>query len=189
MKLFQVIVGAMVTNLVSTGHQGGSYGDAAGLPTSYGVPSAGYGGGVGGYDGAAGNGNGGGYDNSVGYDNNGGGGYAGGAQGGNGYGGVKSYDEQPKAYQFGYAVRDRASGNDYGRHEASDGNVVQGEYRVQLPDGRLQIVTYTADWRNGFRADVRYEGEARYPDGIQQQQQQQQAGAGRPVYGPPGYHQ
>ncbi|MPC12260.1 hypothetical protein E2C01_004942 [Portunus trituberculatus] len=28
---------------------------------------------------------------------------------------------------------------------------VQGEYRVQLPDGRLQVVTYTADGERGFR--------------------------------------
>jgi hypothetical protein len=33
-----------------------------------------------------------------------------------------------------------------------------------LPDGRTQIVTYTADWRTGFHADVRYEGVAQFPD-------------------------
>merc|ERR1739844_704910 len=38
--------------------------------------------------------------------------------------------------------------------------VVQGEYRVELPDGRVQIVSYHADHENGFIADVRYEGEA-----------------------------
>lgn len=72
---------------------------------------------------------------------------------------------QPKSYQFGYAVRDYASGNDYNRHETSDGNTIQGEYRVQLPDGRTQIVTYIADWKNGYRANVRYEGEAYHPTG------------------------
>lgn len=47
----------------------------------------------------------------------------------------------------------------------SDGNVVKGEYRVLLPDGRTQIVTYYADWQTGFHADVRYEGTAHYPEG------------------------
>ena len=37
---------------------------------------------------------------------------------------------------------------------------VTGEYRVELPDGRVQIVSYHADHENGFIADVRYEGEA-----------------------------
>ena len=30
---------------------------------------------------------------------------------------------------------------------------------VELPDGRVQIVSYHADHENGFIADVRYEGE------------------------------
>lgn len=71
---------------------------------------------------------------------------------------------QPKSYEFGYAIKDAATGNDFGRRETSDGETVRGEYRVQLPDGRTQIVTYTADWRTGFHADVRYEGTATYPD-------------------------
>ena len=36
-------------------------------------------------------------------------------------------------------MKDAKSGNDYDRREVSDGNVVRGEYRVQLPDGRTQI--------------------------------------------------
>lgn len=71
---------------------------------------------------------------------------------------------QPQAYEFGYTVKDQATGNDFGRRESSDGETVRGEYRVQLPDGRTQIVTYHADWRTGFHADVRYEGTANYPD-------------------------
>merc|ERR1712027_24457 len=53
----------------------------------------------------------------------------------------------------------------YGRHFAKtesqdEHGVVKGEYRVELPDGRVQIVSYHADHDNGFIADVRYEGEA-----------------------------
>ncbi|XP_054009544.1 pro-resilin-like [Hylaeus anthracinus] len=91
--------------------------------------------------------------------------------GGNNFGDHHHYDngndndyDQPMSYEFGYAVKDQATGNDFGRRETSDGETVRGEYRVQLPDGRTQIVTYTADWRTGFHADVRYEGTASYPD-------------------------
>ncbi|XP_067209104.1 pro-resilin-like isoform X2 [Linepithema humile] len=100
-----------------------------------------------------------------------GGNYHGTQGGGNGFGGHydghdnQDYaDNEPKAYEFGYSVKDQATGNDFGRRESSDGETVRGEYRVQLPDGRTQIVTYTADWRTGFHADVRYEGTATYPD-------------------------
>ena len=40
---------------------------------------------------------------------------------------------------------------------------LSGEYRVALPDGRTQIVTYKADHYGGFVADVKYEGTAVYP--------------------------
>merc|ERR1712012_191784 len=67
---------------------------------------------------------------------------------------------QPFAYQYG--VKDDYSGASFDKSETQDdyGNVA-GEYRVQLPDGRTQIVSYTADHENGYQAEVRYEGEAR----------------------------
>jgi len=37
-------------------------------------------------------------------------------------------------YNFAYAVKD-FYGNDYNREETSDGNVVNGQYKVLLPDG------------------------------------------------------
>ncbi|XP_050315780.1 pro-resilin-like [Anthonomus grandis grandis] len=82
--------------------------------------------------------------------------------GGHGMGGGKGYEE-PQAYEFGYRVKDDYSGSSFHQKEASDGSQVRGEYRVQLPDGRTQIVTYYADWQTGFHADVKYEGQATYP--------------------------
>ncbi|XP_037775305.1 cuticle protein 16.5-like [Penaeus monodon] len=67
-------------------------------------------------------------------------------------------------FNFAYDVRDEYTGNDYAHKADSDGAVVNGEYRVLLPDGRTQIVTYTADHVAGYLAEVAYEGEARYPE-------------------------
>ncbi|KAL6267464.1 hypothetical protein P5V15_000540 [Pogonomyrmex californicus] len=71
----------------------------------------------------------------------------------------------PQPYSFQYEVVDPPSGNDYSQRESSDGNVVQGEYRVLLPDSRTQIVRYMADDVNGYNAEVQYEGQAQYPRG------------------------
>jgi hypothetical protein len=38
---------------------------------------------------------------------------------------------------------------------------LQGEYTVDLPDGRVQVVSYVADHDKGFMADVKYVGGAR----------------------------
>lgn len=61
-------------------------------------------------------------------------------------------------YDFNYVVKDDYYGTDYAHNAISDGDQVKGEYRVQLPDGRLQIVKYVADWKTGFHADVSYQG-------------------------------
>ncbi|XP_076059588.1 uncharacterized protein LOC143036225 [Oratosquilla oratoria] len=70
----------------------------------------------------------------------------------------------PAKYDFNYAVKDDYSGNDFGHQEARDGYDTQGSYYVQLPDGRLQKVSYTVNGDSGFVADVTYEGEAQYPE-------------------------
>ena len=63
-----------------------------------------------------------------------------------------------------YTSQDSYSGADFAKKEVQNPDgVVTGEYRVALPDGRIQIVTYTADHYNGYVADVRYEGAAAYP--------------------------
>ena len=78
------------------------------------------------------------------------------------YGVEEVLPPQPFAYQYG--VKDGYSGADFDKTETQDvaGNV-QGEYRVNLPDGRVQIVTYHADEVNGYVADVKYEGTPVYP--------------------------
>merc|ERR1712212_195483 len=74
-----------------------------------------------------------------------------------------TYEEPQEGMPFNYnwAVKDDYSGNDYNHRSESDGEVTQGEYRVLLPDGRTQIVTYRSDPISGFEAEVTYEGEAR----------------------------
>ena len=64
-----------------------------------------------------------------------------------------------------FLLQDSYSGADFAKKEVQDEyGVVTGEYRVALPDGRIQIVTYHADHEGGFIADVKYEGTAVYPE-------------------------
>ena len=74
-----------------------------------------------------------------------------------------SYDKPHKGmpYNYNWAVADTEAGLNYGQQENSDGAVVSGEYRVLLPDGRTQVVRYTADHESGYVAEVTYEGEAK----------------------------
>merc|ERR1719273_1983069 len=75
-----------------------------------------------------------------------------------------AYDA-PAVYEYGYAVADDYSKANFAANEARDGYATKGEYRVNLPDGRTQIVTYTVgDAYSGYVADVRYEGVAQYPE-------------------------
>ena len=46
-----------------------------------------------------------------------------------------------RPYSFAYGINDQYSGVNLGQEEKSDGNVVEGSYTVQLPDGRKQIVS------------------------------------------------
>lgn len=66
-------------------------------------------------------------------------------------------------YDFNYAVKDDYYGTDFSHNAVSDGDQVKGEYKVLLPDGRLQIVSYIADWKTGFHPTIQYQGEPRYP--------------------------
>ena len=73
------------------------------------------------------------------------------------------YKIPPRPFAYAYGVSDEYAGTNFDKKETQDAaGVVTGEYRVALPDGRTQIVTYTADHHNGFIADVKYEGKAHY---------------------------
>merc|ERR1712105_368570 len=55
------------------------------------------------------------------------------------------------------------SGAAFQQAENNDGTgVVDGEYSVNLPDGRIQHVKYHANDYDGYVADVTYEGEPHY---------------------------
>ncbi|XP_042239626.1 pro-resilin-like isoform X1 [Homarus americanus] len=68
----------------------------------------------------------------------------------------------PAQYNFDWSVNDVNSGNDYGHNEARNGYDTEGSYYVQLPDGRLQKVTYTVNGDSGYVAQVEHQGEAQY---------------------------
>ncbi len=61
----------------------------------------------------------------------------------------------PQPYQFEYGVADQYTGTNYKAAETQDDKgTVLGQYSVNLPDGRIQTVTYRADAYGGFKADV-----------------------------------
>ena len=71
---------------------------------------------------------------------------------------------EPSPYTYTYAVADDYSNANFQQTESNDGTgAVSGSYSVNLPDGRVQNVAYTADHYNGYVADVSYVGEAAYP--------------------------
>ena len=73
--------------------------------------------------------------------------------------------DTPAVYNYEYGVADDYSGANFGQNENRDGYATHGSYRVALPDGRTQIVTYSVgDAYSGYVADVKYEGVAQYPE-------------------------
>merc|ERR1712106_1304190 len=70
---------------------------------------------------------------------------------------------EPAKYAYQYGVKDDYTSNNFGQAESRDGYSAQGEYFVNLPDGRLQKVTYSVNGEGGYVADVTYTGEAQYP--------------------------
>ena len=69
-----------------------------------------------------------------------------------------------KPYSYAYEVVDPAGGNAYGHRENSNGaGLIEGEYRVVLPDTRTQIVKYSVSAETGYVAEVTYEGTPQFP--------------------------
>merc|ERR1712088_842342 len=70
----------------------------------------------------------------------------------------------PSPYTYTYAVADDYSQANFQQSESNDGTgAVTGSYSVNLPDGRIQTVTYNANDLTGNVATVEYTGEAVYP--------------------------
>merc|ERR1712183_682029 len=76
----------------------------------------------------------------------------------------EAYPDLPPVYNYQYGVNDpKYSGAVFSQQENRADYDTNGEYRVNLPDGRVQIVTYSAG-PEGYVADVKYEGEAVYAE-------------------------
>ncbi|KAH9629182.1 hypothetical protein HF086_009572 [Spodoptera exigua] len=56
--------------------------------------------------------------------------------------------------QFGFDVNDDQYTNYQNRKEQRDGDVIKGSYSVVDSDGFVRTVTYTADPKEGFKAEV-----------------------------------
>ncbi|XP_066948360.1 pro-resilin-like [Macrobrachium rosenbergii] len=82
-------------------------------------------------------------------------------------GSEESFESSEAKYSFNWAVSDESSENHYGHQESREGDDTQGSYYVQLPDGRLQKVSYHVDGDDGYVAEVTYEGEAQFPDSVE----------------------
>lgn len=97
------------------------------------------------------------------------------------------FDHNPN-YQFGFDVKDDEFTNYQNRKEQREGNVIKGSYSVVDSDGFIRTVTYTADPKEGFKAEVSrqptdivvktpkpyVEPQSHHQQQHQQQQQQQQ---------------
>ncbi|CAB4068922.1 unnamed protein product [Lepeophtheirus salmonis] len=71
-------------------------------------------------------------------------------------------EEEPKNYAYSYDVNEYdeyGNPNIHSKTETRDGYKVEGQYKVQLPDCRTQIVDYYVDEYKQFHADVKYEGQ------------------------------
>merc|ERR1711931_609519 len=76
----------------------------------------------------------------------------------------EEYELSRDPYKYQVKVDDDKTSNRYEINESGSPEVVEGSYRIALPDGRVQVVTYQVHADKGFEAKVSYEGTAQYPD-------------------------
>merc|ERR1711936_624149 len=67
-------------------------------------------------------------------------------------------------YEFQFRVDDPETYNKFEIQETGEPEIVRGSYRINLPDGRTQVVNYEVHPERGYEAKIAYEGEAQYPD-------------------------
>merc|ERR1712173_55125 len=72
---------------------------------------------------------------------------------------------EPPVYAYNYGVADDYSGANFAQTEQRDGYATSGSYTVNLPDGRVQTVTYS-DNGDGIVQDVSYTGTPSYGPAI-----------------------
>ncbi|KAL1455745.1 hypothetical protein WDU94_009815 [Cyamophila willieti] len=66
---------------------------------------------------------------------------------------AEEYDPNPQ-YQFGFDIHDDENTNYHNRKEQREGDKITGSYSVVDSDGFIRTVTYTADPKEGFKAEV-----------------------------------
>lgn len=96
----------------------------------------------------------------------------------------KEPEHAPARYEYKYGVLDDYQGTDFSASESRDGEKTYGEYRVVLPDSRIQTVRYV-DNGYGLEAEVTYEGEAIFPEEYEPKYQHKQPKY--PAHAPPQY--
>merc|ERR1719154_135731 len=60
-------------------------------------------------------------------------------------------------FNYGYSILDNLWGPEHGAKQTRNGDLTEGSYFVDLPDGRRQRVTYSVNGHEGYKAQVTYE--------------------------------
>lgn len=76
----------------------------------------------------------------------------------------EAQDYLPSPYHYQYGVNVDKEHLHFGHQETADGGgSVKGSYKVLLPDGRLQRVSYSVSGDSGYVVEVSYDGQAVHP--------------------------